>query len=147
MVYKEFLRAGLHFPLHPVIIKILNLYQVIPVQLVLNSIWIIYSFIILCHDLSIELEISLFYVFLMIKRYPKAKRWWFIRPHHGQSFIKSLPSAIHDWKGRFFFLSSDLAWGFSFVRKEPNLSPNDDKKMIRADKANFTKLLKIKVPL
>lgn len=79
-IYEEHLWARLHFPLHPFIIKIFNLYHIIPAQLTQNTFQIICAFLILCHDLKTELKTSLFCNLFMIKRHPYGRGWWFIGP-------------------------------------------------------------------
>lgn len=67
-VYNNHLKTGLRFPLHPFIVKIFNLYKVISVQLIQNSIQIICAFIVLCHDLWIKLRTYILCSIFMIKR-------------------------------------------------------------------------------
>lgn len=113
----EHLNAGLHFSLHPFIVKIFNLYKVIPMQPTPNTFRIICSFIVLYHDHGIELKTSLFYSFFMIRRHPYNRGWWFIGSRYDQKFIKGLSIAIHDWKPYFFFCLL-LSLGASALNEE-----------------------------
>lgn len=55
VVHEEFFYADLRFPLHPFIINILDLYQVVLAQLASNSFRILCSRIIFYHFLDIQL--------------------------------------------------------------------------------------------
>lgn len=116
-----------------------------------NWLWILFGSSVcswvLYHDLGIKLQASLFCTLFMIKRHPYGKGWWFVGSRHGQSFIKGLSFSIHGWKSSLFFLLSNHSWVFSTEWREPRLTPNDSNKVLKADKEDFEKLLKVKAPL
>ncbi|KAG1326341.1 hypothetical protein COCNU_01G002750 [Cocos nucifera] len=66
-------------------------------------------------------------------------------PRKGLSFISDFPSSIHNWKTQFFFVSSTLSWGFSFIWGTPNTNPNDNNCIDAANQEDFLKLKDIKV--
>lgn len=105
-IYEEDLHIDLYFLLHS-ILNIFDLYQIIPTQLTPNSFHILVSFIILCQFFEIQPRVSLFHAFFKLKRHPKVRGWWFLGPHHGHTFLHGLPSSIHNWKNKFFFITSN----------------------------------------
>ena len=103
----------------------------------------------ICPSLSYDPTIpwvSLFWPFFILRPHPKAEGWWFFSSRKSLFFITGLLSSIHDWKTQFFFIFSSVPWGFSFIWKILNVSPNGNSWVDVADREDFLHLKDMKVP-
>lgn len=120
--------------------------EVIPVQVTPKSFHILVSFIIFCHFLKIQPQISLFQAFFMLKRHPKVRGWQFLSTQHKHAFLHGLPFSIHDWKNGFFFVTSNQPWGIHWIWRQLSTSLNKNDRILESDEENFFKLCSIEVP-
>ena len=111
-----------------------------------NSYRIFSCFFILCHFLSIRPRLSLFRALFTLKSHPKIPGWWFVGPRHQKAFIHGLPSAIHGWKERFFFVSSDRPWGRNWSWGTPDASSRKNSDPVSEDEEDHRKLRTMKLP-
>ena len=135
--YVEDLRTDLRFLISEFIRNLLDYYSLCPAQLLPNLVRLIISFALLCRLISIESRPSLFQTFFILRPHPKVKSWWFFNPKKGIFFITDLPSSIHGWKNRFFFISSSLSWGFPSCWDDPRTGPNENSQVEVDNWENF----------
>ena len=145
-VYEGFLKAGLRFPLHSFIRNVLNFYQLVPSQLVPNPMKVILCFVVLCHLLEILPRSSLFRAFFLLKRHPRVKGWWCFVARPRRVLVKDLPTSIHGWKDKFFFVQLDPSLKVSSSWREPYTQPNRNDGVLAADRVDFEKLANAEVP-
>lgn len=134
-VYEECFRAGLRLPFHPFIILLLKSFGIAPCCLAPNSWRSIIAFLSHLLHLGIHPTLRLFRACFMLKDHPREIGWWYLSPRQGCRLIKGAPSSVHNWKERFFFVSSDQPWGFdtswnrprSRENKKPNLTETEAK--------------------
>lgn len=69
-----------------------------------------------------------------------------IHPSPRCAIIPDFPSAIHNWKDRFFFVHYDPPFRINLVWDEPYVKPNKNDEVLIADKEDFDKLLNMEVP-
>lgn len=72
-VYDKDLRAGLRFPLHPLIQDILQRYDIVLAQLGLNSFRVITAFVIFYHLAHVWPRLGLFRPFFTLNKLPGSK--------------------------------------------------------------------------
>ncbi len=112
-VYIDALWAGLRFPFHKCVNDLLVEYQLVPAQLTPNSWRTIIGFASLWLAHGIPTSLSIFRRSFMLKTNPADVEWLYFAWRSGMSLFRGAPSSIHEWKGRFFFLSFELSWGFN----------------------------------
>lgn len=64
--------------------------------------------------------------------------WWFLASCQGRAIIFDLPSIIHNWKSRFFFVYFDFPIGINWVWGEPYLKLNKNDEVLATDKGDST---------
>ena len=110
-VYEKPLKAGLHFPLHPFIKRILERFSLGLAQIARNSWRHIVGFIYLCNLIGVRPTMGLFWSCYVLKRHPSGEGWWYFSLRSLQKVVLRVPSSIHEWKGRYFFVTSEKPWG------------------------------------
>ena len=96
-VYEEAMKAGLCFPLHPFVVKLLDRYALSLVQIVSNSWRYIIGFLSLCYLHGRRLTVSLFWACFSLKRHPRARKWWYFSPRSNRKLMSGVSSSIHGW--------------------------------------------------
>ena len=138
-IYEEDLAAGLRLPFHDLIVQVLNRYRVVPAQLAPNFFRLIVGFVVLCALDGIRPRFPLFRSLFHLYKVSGSKGWWSFGPRKGRK-VFSLPTSIHNWKGRYFFMSFDLDLGFSTDWTELDTSPNQNDQVYCADQDDFRRL-------
>ncbi|XP_077227709.1 uncharacterized protein LOC143860780 isoform X2 [Tasmannia lanceolata] len=138
-IYEDSLKAGFRFPIHPFVMEVLRFYGLAPSQVAPNSWRIVVGFMyvmkeVLGRDPSVE-------VFRRCYRpiRNRSDSWIYLSKQSDIRFIDGLPSSIHGWKGRLFYVSLDdsnpgerwevsLVWepiDTKSVSEKPELSGDD----------------------
>lgn len=139
-LYEAFFKAGLRLPLHPFILNLLDRYELVPAQLVPNSIRTIVGFLVLCHLHGIEASLSLFRYFYTLR---KQAEWCSFAPRPSRALRLYLSTSIKGWKDRFFFADVKRVkgrWGI------PNTLLNKDSSIHPKDREAFDMLLTADIP-
>ena len=76
-VYEEAMKAGLRFPLHPFIKRVLGRFSLCLAQIVPNSWCYIVGFVCLCGLIDIQPTMGLFRSYFVLKRHPSGGGWWY----------------------------------------------------------------------
>ncbi|GFY96664.1 hypothetical protein Acr_11g0009700 [Actinidia rufa] len=118
--YEVAFPAGLRFPVHPTIKRILNFYGICPAQLSLNA-WrnIISVLVIWCfHRRHLSLN-EFRCLYTLLKGPGLESMWLYFKARSGKNILKGAPSNVKGWKRRFFFVLGD-DWEFHpiFPREE-----------------------------
>nr|XP_017227649.1 PREDICTED: uncharacterized protein LOC108203324 [Daucus carota subsp. sativus] len=121
-VYKHALLAGLRFPLHPFIPKLLADVGLNPCQLTPNAWRIIHCFMVQCLSKGLSMSVSLFRKIFQFKNYPVGSTGWVLishRPDQPHIFNNSsIPDNNPRWKKEFFKLHWEGGdWGTLFRSK------------------------------
>ncbi len=56
---------------------------------------------------------SIFRRCFLLKKNPADGGWLYFAFRGGMSLFQGAPSSIHEWNGKFFFLASEVPWGFN----------------------------------
>ncbi|THU63737.1 hypothetical protein C4D60_Mb01t18980 [Musa balbisiana] len=102
------LEAGLHFPLHPVIISCISWWRISPSQMAPNSWCYLVAFLGECHYAHITTTRSLF---LSCFHLSKGLGDYYLFTRSGFR-VSGAPSNYKGWKGRFFYVCCARDWGF-----------------------------------
>ena len=118
--YEADFLCGLHFPVHPFIMQLLNEFQIAPVQLIPNA----WRMIISCMSIwmsACDGEMITLKEFLFLYRLKTSTHYGYFEllPWDRKSrIVRGFPSSFWDWKSRYFFISgtgwetlSDDFWG------------------------------------
>lgn len=121
-IYKHALLAGLRFPLHPFIPKLLADVGLNPCQLTPNAWRIIHCFMVQCLSKGLSMSVSLFRKIFQFKNYPVGSTGWVLishRPDQPHIFNNSsIPDNNPRWKKEFFKLHWEGGdWGTLFRSK------------------------------
>lgn len=121
-VYKDALGAGLRFPVHPFIIRLLAELQIHPCQLYPNSWRLLIIFILRCRDLKIPLSTTIFRSIFLVLNSSHTKKGWVRFQHRGNIphmvNTKSFPDAHHFWPREFVVLYWEGGdWGEFFMKR------------------------------
>ena len=85
---------------------------------------------------------SLFTNFFILKKDFHGDWWWVFGPRPNLKLFTGAPSAIHEWKTRFFFINSFKGWDFKTRPKAPLIAPNNEgKHVLIGDRIDFDKLV------
>ena len=76
-VYEEALKAGLRFPLHPFIKRVLERFLLGLAQIAPNSWCHIMGLLCLCGLVGVQRTIGLFRSCYVLKRHPSGRGWWY----------------------------------------------------------------------
>ena len=101
-IYEDSLKAGLRFPFHPFVIKLMTQYNMCPAQIAPNSWRIIIGFLSLCLLHKRNPIVDLFRACYSLKGHPD-KDWWYFSLRKNLQFLRGIPSSVHRWKVQFFF--------------------------------------------
>ena len=99
--------CGLHFPVHPFIMQLLNEFQITPVQLIPNA----WRMIISCMSIwmsACDGEMITLNEFLFLYRLKTFTHYGYFEllPWDRKSrIVRGFPSSFWDWKSRYFFIS------------------------------------------
>ncbi|XP_077229361.1 uncharacterized protein LOC143862237 [Tasmannia lanceolata] len=122
-IYDESLRARLRFPLHPFFAAVLRYYGLPPAQVAPNSWRLLTGFVYLVQGrLERNLSVPLFRAYAHLKRH-KEGGWIYISQHPELKIITGIPSSIHLWKNRFFYVDdreSSEPWPVSLTWDVPD---------------------------
>ncbi|XP_077215485.1 uncharacterized protein LOC143850047 [Tasmannia lanceolata] len=122
-VYEEAFRAGLRLPFHPFFADALNYYGLAVTQVVPNSWRTLIGFLYL---LEVRLRrnptVPVFRMCAHLKRH-KDGGWIYISQRPEMKMITGIPSSIHTWKNRFFYVKDTAPgsqWPFSLQWRTPD---------------------------
>lgn len=124
--YEDSLKAGLRFPLHPLVKEIMRFYNICPTMVAPNSWRSIIGFISMCHQVQVTATLPLFRACYHLIA-AKSSEWSFIGPRRLFRAITDKPSSIKEWKVRFFIVGGNVGsdfpveWG-NYV-KDPEAQP------------------------
>ena len=114
-VYEEALKADLHFPLHPFVERILEMFELSLAQVTPNSCCYIVGFLSLSSLLGRRPTLGLFRACFCLKRHPSSGGWWYFSPRSNHKIVLYAPSSIHGWKICFLFIAAEVLWGFKIA--------------------------------
>ncbi|XP_077229780.1 uncharacterized protein LOC143862603 [Tasmannia lanceolata] len=110
-IYDESLRAGLRFPMHPFFASVLQYYGLAPAQVAPNSWRLLIGFVYLIQGrLQRNLSVPLFHACAQLKRH-KGGGYIYISQHPEVKMITGIPSSIHLWRNRFFYVEDRVSSG------------------------------------
>ncbi|XP_077226170.1 uncharacterized protein LOC143859334 [Tasmannia lanceolata] len=122
-LYEEALRAGLRLPFHPFFADVLNYYGLAVTQVVPNSWRTLVGFLYL---LEVRLRrnptVPVFRMCAHLKRH-KDGGWIYISQRPEVRMITGIPTSIHTWKNRFFYVKDTVPgshWPFSLQWRTPD---------------------------
>ena len=98
-IYEDSLKAGLRFPIHPFVVRLMTEYNMCPAQIAPNSWHIIIGFLSLCLLHKRNPTVNLFRACYSMKSHPGTD-WWYFSPRKGLQFIGGAPSSVHEWKAQ-----------------------------------------------
>ncbi|KAK1394402.1 hypothetical protein POM88_013458 [Heracleum sosnowskyi] len=132
-IYKDAIVAGLRFPFHEFIPKLLADVQISPCQLPPNAWRIIMCFMVLCLKNNFPLSVSLFRKIFQFKNSSALSPGWVYLNHRASTppifHPKSIPDNNPKWKNEFMYLVWEGGdWGTLFRRSFSRVSdgsPND----------------------
>jgi hypothetical protein len=101
--FRDALKAGLRWPLHPFFVHFLNFCSMCPGQLVPNSWRLLVYFFILCRCLEVEPRLDLLRAVFDLKYAPGYNCFVYLSTKGGFR-TPDTPSSLRGWKGRFFFV-------------------------------------------
>ncbi|XP_077225446.1 uncharacterized protein LOC143858636 [Tasmannia lanceolata] len=135
-IYEESLRAGLRFPLHPFFSAVLRYYGLAPAQVAPNSWRLLVGFLYLVHGrLERSVTLSLFRACAHLKKH-KEGGWIYISQRPERKIITGIPSSIHSWKNRFFYVVDQEAsepWSVPLVWDTPDTSKLSRKPLLEGE--------------
>ncbi|KAK1379480.1 hypothetical protein POM88_026224 [Heracleum sosnowskyi] len=130
--YKDAIVAGLRFPFHEFIPKLLAYVRISPCQLTPNAWRIIICFMVLCLKNKFPLSVSLFRNIFQFKNSSAVSPGWVYLNHRASTpsifHPKSIPDNNPKWKIEFMYLVWGGDWGTLFRRSFSRVSdgsPND----------------------
>ncbi|KAK1357003.1 hypothetical protein POM88_050259 [Heracleum sosnowskyi] len=107
-VYRDAIAAGLRFPLHPFVVRLLAELRINPCQLYPNSWKFIFIFMARCLKEGIPLSVPIFRSIFVLKNSPVTRKGWVCIQHRpGVNHIcnnASLPDSNHEWRHHFVVL-------------------------------------------
>lgn len=103
VVFKDSLKAGFRWPLHPFFIEFLVEHFMCPGQLVPNAWRMIMYFFIACKFLSIVPRLDLLRMVFELKSLPGYNCFAYVSTR-GRFRIPKMPSSLKGWKQRYFFI-------------------------------------------
>lgn len=110
--YEAAFHAGLRFPMHPFIRRMLNFYGICSAQLSPNAWRNIISVLVIWRFSRHHLSLNEFRCLYTLLKGPGLESGWlFFKARPGRSILKGAPSNVKGWKTRFFFVSGD-DWEF-----------------------------------
>ncbi|CAH9093013.1 unnamed protein product [Cuscuta europaea] len=106
-VYPMSFAKGLRFPLHPFITEYLDMVGLPPALLTLNSYSLIVGFLLRCAELDFRPTTTLFMNLYQIGRgsHQNCASYATLQQLPKKRSFTDLPTSIHDWKGKFVFVS------------------------------------------
>ncbi|XP_077242598.1 uncharacterized protein LOC143883123 [Tasmannia lanceolata] len=142
----ESMRAGLRFPLHSFFAAVLQYYGLAPAQVAPNSWRLLTGFLYLVHGrLERSVSLSLFRACAHLKRH-KEGGWIYISQRPELKIITGIPSSIHSWKNRFFYVEDKEVsepWPVPLVWDTPDTSKLSRKPLLESeDKETFALMRK-----
>ncbi|XP_077246438.1 uncharacterized protein LOC143886378 [Tasmannia lanceolata] len=145
-IYEESMRVGFRFPLHPFFAAVLRYYGLAPAQVAPNSWRLLTGFLYLVHGrLERSVSLSLFRACAHLKRH-KEGGWIYISQRPKLKIITGIPSSIHSWKNRFFYVEDKEVsepWPVPLVWDTPDTSKLSRKPLLESeDKETFALMRK-----
>lgn len=77
---------------------VLQLHDLVPIELGLNSFRVLVTFMIICHLAEVQPQLSLFRSFFKLNELSGLRGWWFFGPRQKRKLIKKLHSSIYHRK-------------------------------------------------
>ena len=146
-IYEDSLKAGLRFPIHPFVVRLLTDYNMCPAQIAPNSWHVIIGFLSLCLLHKRKPTVNLFRACYSLKAHPDSD-WWYFSPKKGLQFIRGAPSSVHGWKTRFLFMRHDFPWRFDINWREPfNCVMNEAPALTKDEEESLAYLRACEAPL
>jgi Putative gypsy type transposon len=144
--YEESFKAGLRLPLPDIICDLLRTFCLCPAQVAPNSWHSVLGFFSLCTRQGVTPTVTLFRHFFTIKSH--RDDWWYFTPRKGCQMFKGLPSSVHGWKERYFFVFTEVVWHCSTsagsppkkMGYAPKLSPAEEEAVAKIERAGVSDL-------
>ena len=136
-IYEDSLKAGLRFPFHPFMVRLMTEYSMCSAQIASNSWRVIIGFLSLCLLHRRNPIVNLFRACYSLKSH-SGKDWWYFSLKKNLQFIRGAPSFVHGWKVRFLFVRHDFPWtfdvnwrvSFNYIMNErPTLTKNKEESL------------------
>ncbi|GFZ08897.1 hypothetical protein Acr_20g0007050 [Actinidia rufa] len=110
--YEAVFSAGLRFPMHPTIRRILDFYGICPTQLSPNAWRNIISVLVIWRFHRCHLSLNEFRcLYTLLKGPGSDSGWFYFKARQGKNILKGAPRNVKGWKRNFFFVSGDV-WEF-----------------------------------
>ncbi|VFQ84572.1 unnamed protein product [Cuscuta campestris] len=106
-VHLASLKKGLRFPLHPLLIEFLNMVDLLPCQLVLNSHRYIAGYLVRCKDVGVKPTLDHFvFTFKLSKGHKDWASYASLSQRSSKLFASDKKGSTKDWKPFFVFVST-----------------------------------------